>query len=289
MLNIKKFLQKRKVYKSKSQGMHMVVIAYVLSFILLAFGSDSLYNIKSGAKETSIERQEETHIQDKKVASNETANNVATSNMSIKTSSSLPTKAVSVLSVKATISKEEENLDDTKWFMGQAMNDDEYNEMLSEIEAMEIIAEPEPEIEIASFSIEDNGLSFTEEEIIMLERIVEAEATGEDMKGKILIINVVMNRINNQKFPDTVEEVIFQKVSGKYQFSPVSDKRYWNVKVTEESKEAVQRALDGEDYSEGALFFMARKRANKNNVKWFDQKLKSLFTHGGHEFFTHKA
>ena len=118
----------------------------------------------------------------------------------------------------------------------------------------------------------------------MLEQIVEAEATGEDMIGKILVANVIFNRTKDDEFPDTIKEVIFQKVGGDYQFSPIADKRYWSVKVTKETKEAVQRAVDGEDHSEGALFFMARRLARKSSAKWFDNNLTWLFKHGAHEF-----
>jgi len=119
----------------------------------------------------------------------------------------------------------------------------------------------------------------------MLEQIVEAEATGEDIIGKILVANVVINRVCSKKFPDNIKDVIFQKVGDDYQFSPIADKRFWKVKVTKETKEAVERALEGEDYSQGALYFMARKLAKKSNVKWFDNNLKWLFKHGVHEFY----
>ena len=131
-------------------------------------------------------------------------------------------------------------------------------------------------------------LSLSTKEIEILERIVEAEATGEDIKGKILVANVIINRVNDSSFPDTVEEVVFQKTGGTYQFSPISDKRYYSVKISDETKEAVRRVLHGEDYSQGALYFSARKRASAANMKWFDSKLKRLFQYGGHEFFTHK-
>ena len=125
----------------------------------------------------------------------------------------------------------------------------------------------------------------TDKEVEMLERIVQAEAGSEDMKGRILVANVVLNRVSNKNFPDTVKQVIFQNSDGEYQFSPVADKRYWSVKVSKKTKEAVQRALQGEDYSDGALYFMARKRAKASNAKWFDDNLKWLFKHGGHEFY----
>ncbi len=122
-------------------------------------------------------------------------------------------------------------------------------------------------------------------EISMLERIVQAEAGGEDMKGKILIANVILNRVADEHFPDNIEDVIFQNKDGEYQFSPVDDERYWSVKVTKNTKEAVQRALEGEDYSEGALYFIARKRTRPGSAAWFDNNLDWLFKHGGHEFY----
>lgn len=125
----------------------------------------------------------------------------------------------------------------------------------------------------------------TAEEIEMLERIVQAEAGSEDIKGRILVANVVLNRVADDDFPDTIKEVIFQNSKGEYQFSPVSDKRFWSVKVSKKTKEAVQRALEGEDHSEGALYFMARKRARTSSAKWFDNNLTWLFKHGGHEFY----
>lgn len=131
-------------------------------------------------------------------------------------------------------------------------------------------------------------ISLSSKEVDILQRIVEAEATGEDIKGKILVANVIMNRVNDSAFPDSVEEVVFQRTGGTYQFSPISDKRYYSVKVTGETKEAVKRVLQGEDYSQGALYFSARKRASASNMRWFDSKLKWLFQYGGHEFFTHK-
>jgi len=129
------------------------------------------------------------------------------------------------------------------------------------------------------------GVLLSERDYEVLLRIVEAEAGGEDAKGKILVANVVLNRVRDDAFPSTVEEVVFQHSDKVYQFSPVKDGRYYSVAVSEDTKEAVNRALEGEDYSKGALFFAARKAANKNSMRWFDEKLTFLFCHGGHEFF----
>ena len=42
--------------------------------------------------------------------------------------------------------------------------------------------------------------------------------------------------------------------------------------------------MDGEDISQGALYFAARKYADSEKMRWFDEKLQFLFQHGGHEF-----
>ena len=119
----------------------------------------------------------------------------------------------------------------------------------------------------------------------MLERIVEAEAGGEDLQGKILVCNVVLNRLQSSHFPDTLEGVIFQNQNGVYQFSPIRDGRYYTVVVSEESKEAVERALLGEDESRGAMYFMARNAVSNEKARWFDNSLTRLFSYGGHEFY----
>jgi spore germination cell wall hydrolase CwlJ-like protein len=119
----------------------------------------------------------------------------------------------------------------------------------------------------------------------ILSRIVEAEATDKDAKSKILVANVVLNRMKSGEFPDTIEEVVFQRANGAVQFSPTADGRYESVEVTENSKECAERALKGEDYSEGALYFVERSSADPDNVNWFDRALTKLFEYEGHAFY----
>lgn len=129
-------------------------------------------------------------------------------------------------------------------------------------------------------------ISLAEDDKNVLLRIVEAEATGEDIRGKMLVANVVLNRVNcKTEFGNTVTDVVFERVNGVYQFSPILDGRYWEVEVTKETRKAVEKVLNGEDDSEGALYFMARKYADPGNVEWFDDSLTWLFSYGEHEFF----
>ncbi len=134
----------------------------------------------------------------------------------------------------------------------------------------------------------ETPLLITEEDKEVLLRIVEAEATCEDIKGRMLVANVILNRVVSDKFPDSIAEVVFQNNGVTYQFAPIRDGRYWSVEVSDETREAVERVLAGEDYSQGAMYFAARRMANPTAMRWFDSSLEYLFRHGVHEFFRDK-
>ncbi|MFR5601580.1 MAG: cell wall hydrolase [Lachnospiraceae bacterium] len=124
-------------------------------------------------------------------------------------------------------------------------------------------------------------IPYTEEDYQVLLKIVQAEAGICDEQGKILVANVIINRVKDEDFPNTIKQVVYQRS----QFSPVSNGRINSVKVTEETVECVNRALQGEDYSQGALYFMYRGASRRSAVSWFDSRLTYLFQHGQHEFF----
>lgn len=126
--------------------------------------------------------------------------------------------------------------------------------------------------------------AITEDDYEVLLRIVEAEAGGEDIIGKMLVANVVLNRLEIGFGGDTITDVVFYKG----QFTPAMTGKIFRVTVSEETIEAVERVMDGEDHSEGAIYFMARKLASKKGIRWFDKNLKFLFKHGCHEFFIEK-
>ncbi len=115
----------------------------------------------------------------------------------------------------------------------------------------------------------------------ILERIVEAEAGDQDVRGRRLVANVILNRVRSKKFPNTVKGVVF----AHRQFSPVSNGSYYHVKVSGTTKKAVRQALNGVDDSKGALYFMWRRGSDSGNISWFDRELTRLFRYGCHEFF----
>lgn len=65
------------------------------------------------------------------------------------------------------------------------------------------------------------SLDWSAEDSYILTKIAMAEAEGEDTEGKALVILVVLNRVWDDSFPDTIEEVVMQE----NQFSPVANGR----------------------------------------------------------------
>ena len=142
---------------------------------------------------------------------------------------------------------------------------------------------------VNTLNMEDTDLTFvigeeracSSEDYEWLLKIVQCEAGGEDEIGKILVANVIFNRLDTGRYGDSLYSVIF----AHNQFSPVGSGSIYKAKPSEATIEAVKKAMDGVDYSQGALFFMNRAASGKNNVTWFDTKLTWLFKYGGHEFF----
>lgn len=127
---------------------------------------------------------------------------------------------------------------------------------------------------------------FTDKEINMIERLVEAEATGGNLYDKMNVANVIYNRYFSDDFPDTIEGVVFQKTGKYYQFSPIGDKRYYKVEVTQETKEAVYKAFMEPDTTDGALFFCNERDVKNNSFKkWFKSLELIMKDDIGHSFY----
>lgn len=98
------------------------------------------------------------------------------------------------------------------------------------------------------------GYKITSKEVDLLEKLVYCEARGESQKGQIAVVNVVLNRLKSDEFPDTVTDVIYQK----RQFSPVGNGAIYNAKPNDKIKESVQKALNGEKVvSDDTVYFFA--------------------------------
>lgn len=105
---------------------------------------------------------------------------------------------------------------------------------------------------------------FDEAEIEMLARITRAEAEGESTQGRIAVAATVLNRVLSPRYPESIAGVVYQRVSGRYQYSPVADGRI-NLAPRTQDYQAAYQALAGSDPSNGATGFF---NPNKTNDQW---------------------
>lgn len=84
-------------------------------------------------------------------------------------------------------------------------------------------------------------LEISEDDRYTLACLVYHEARGEPFEGQVAVIEVVLNRMLSPLFPDTVEEVVFQKYGDVWQFSPAP--YLWTAEPSETQYEAVETAI----------------------------------------------
>lgn len=99
------------------------------------------------------------------------------------------------------------------------------------------LSPPEPE-RLPYYS----SLEITEDDVYTLVCLVYHEARGECFKGQVAVVEVVFNRMISDQFPDTVEEVVFQKYGDVWQFSPAP--YLWTAEPGETQFQAVYTALN---------------------------------------------
>ncbi|MDO4546495.1 MAG: spore cortex-lytic enzyme [Clostridia bacterium] len=84
----------------------------------------------------------------------------------------------------------------------------------------------------------------------LLSKLVYAEARGESYKGQVAVAAVVLNRVKNSSFPNTISGVIYQKNA----FSCVSNGQI-NLSPNDSAIRAARDAMNGWDPTGGCLYF----------------------------------
>jgi len=123
-----------------------------------------------------------------------------------------------------------------------------------------------------------NSRFIRDSDLDLLARVVSAEARGESRRGQVAVANVVLNRVNSTRFPNSIHDVIFQ--SG--QFCSVSNGSI-NLEPTEKAKESAWLALMGYNVlgRDDVYFFYNAMRTSRNN--WIRSRVVAT-TIGNHTF-----
>lgn len=121
----------------------------------------------------------------------------------------------------------------------------------------------------------NSSVSTNSNDLNLLARVIYGEARGEPYTGQVAIGAVVLNRVRNSSFPNTIAGVVYQ--SGA--FDAVSDGQI-NLTPNSTAKKAAQDALNGWDPTYGAIYYFNPKTATN---KWIWSRPMTV-TIGNHRF-----
>lgn len=128
------------------------------------------------------------------------------------------------------------------------------------------------------FSYATQQLYITQDDIDLMAKLVAAESIGEPYTGKVAVASVVLNRVSNPKFPNSIQGVIFQKNA----FSCVKNNQIRST-PNEDCYKAVYEAINGSDPTNKALFFYNPAIATCNWMKQSNKVNETIIGH--HTFF----
>lgn len=117
--------------------------------------------------------------------------------------------------------------------------------------------------------------TYPEEDLYWLSRAIYSESGNQPMAGRIAVGTVILNRVEDPTFPDTIKEVIF----APRQFSPVANGTIY-LTPDEDSVIAAKLCLDGAREAEECLYFNVTSM-----VSWADRSRTYVCTIGDHNFY----
>ncbi len=112
-------------------------------------------------------------------------------------------------------------------------------------------------------------------DVQLLAHLVHAEAGAEPYEGQVAVAAVLLNRVEDPAFPNTISGVIYQPLA----FESVSN-GFFNTAPTQQNITAARAALNGWDPTYGALFFW---NPSKPVNRWIWSR-KTVRTIGEHIF-----
>ncbi len=122
------------------------------------------------------------------------------------------------------------------------------------------------------------GLNFnsvTSSDLYLLAKCVHAEARGEPYVGQVAVAAVILNRVKDAAFPNTISGVIYQP----WAFTAVNDGQI-NLEPNSTAYQAAQDALNGWDPTYGCLYYYNPTTATS---KWIFTR-QTVVTIGKHVF-----
>lgn len=96
----------------------------------------------------------------------------------------------------------------------------------------------------------------------LMAKIVEAEAGNQNLLGKRMVADVILNRVRDEEFPDTIVDVIFEEDA----FAVIDNGMYEQVEISEETWKAVHMEL--KEISYPGLFYFCNTGFHEYGIPW---------------------
>lgn len=121
-------------------------------------------------------------------------------------------------------------------------------------------------------------ISYSNDELDMVAKIIHAEAGNGSYEGKVAIGSVILNRLQSNSFANSIEGVVLSK----NQFSAVVNGSFKRANPTPNDYEAAIEAFNGFDPTGGALYYYSPSKTKSN----WHETLNYLVTIDGNRYFS---
>jgi len=129
-------------------------------------------------------------------------------------------------------------------------------------------------ITISIYSQTKESYSRKTGDVELLARVIRAEAEAEPYTGQVAVGAVILNRVQDPDFPNTLAGVIYEPRA----FESVSNGMV-NRPPTESARKAANAALSGWDPSGGALFFFNPAKVGAKSYVWTRKIIQRIGKH----------
>ena len=98
--------------------------------------------------------------------------------------------------------------------------------------------------------------SYNNNDLYLLAKLVHSEARGESYTGQVAVAAVVLNRVDDSRFPNTIAGVIYQP----WAFTAINDGQF-ALEPNQTAYQAAKDAMNGWDPTYGAVYYYNPKTA----------------------------
>ena len=109
-------------------------------------------------------------------------------------------------------------------------------------------------------------ISYTDEEFDMLCYVLQGEVGNCSEQSKIAVANVIINRVKTGRFGSSISDVL----TAPDQFTAINGYYSGRNKPTQNTIDCAKRALNGEDNSNGAVYYYAPRYCGGSTAAWFE-------------------